>query len=174
MMFSMRSLMLGIALTLSTVSIAQAHPADSLLAATPAQFAAANMPAADVGAISYLDFSEMDAAWWKDFSRAAAQALLSSDDLVQERAMQSIIFFATYYPEQADFRRTAAQLLQIYRYEQDEQQRVLALSALNALGDETAMRHLAQDVEHETSERLRRLATAAVNHYFGETNKPAL
>ena len=114
MIISMRSLKLSILFTFGLIAIAQASPADSLLAATPAQFAATNMPTADVGAVSYLDFSEMGAAWWNDFGRATARTLLSPQGEVQERAMQNVIFFATFYPEQARFQRTVSQLLQIY------------------------------------------------------------
>ena len=167
MMFSTRTLKLGLFLALGLTSVAQANPADSLLSAK-ALPAAADMATTDVGEVSYLDFSEMGAAWWKDFSRACAHTLLASDDEAQERAMRNVIFFATHYPGEADLRRTTPKLLRIYFYDRDEQRRLLALAALSAIGDDSAMLDVAQEVEHERSTRVRRLATAAVNNHFAE------
>ena len=166
-MLRTRSIQLGL-LALGLVSVAQANPADSLLTPEPALPAAADLPVMDVGEVSHLDFSAMDAAWWKAFNRACTRALYASDEGAQERAMRNMIYFMTFYPAEADFRRASPRALQIYLRDRDEGRRVLALATLSAIGGDEALRRVAYELRHERSERVRRLATAAVNVHFAE------
>ena len=167
-MLRTRSIQLGLLLALGLVSVAQANPADSLLTPEPALPAAADLPAMDVGEVSHLDFSAMDAAWWKAFNRACTRALYASDEEVQERAMQNMIYFTTFYPAEADFRRASPRALQIYLRDRDESRRILALATLNVVGDDEAMHHIARELQYEESEVARKVAVAVLSRHLAD------
>ena len=121
---------------------------------------------ADIGELTSQDLSDMDAAWWKSLSKANARALGSSDEQVKEQALQNIIFFATHYGKDVDFKRATTELYNIYRFDKNEARRIMALAALHAIGRENTMRILSQHVRWERSPRVRRLTKAALVDYY--------
>lgn len=121
---------------------------------------------ADIGELTSQDLSDMDAAWWKSLSKANARALGSSDEQVKEQALQNIIFFATHYGKDVDFKRATTELYNIYRFDKKEAHRIMALAALHAIGRENTMRILSQHVRWERSPRVRRLTKAALVDYY--------
>ncbi len=102
------------------------------------------------------DLSGMSSAWWKALRKGHTRLLGSSDEQVKERAMQNIIYFAKTYRDHVDFTRATPKLYKIYRSDENEAYRIMALSALHAIGNRNAMRLLREDVSLEQSERVRK------------------
>ena len=122
-----------------------------------------NTPLEDYGSI---DLSGLAPSQWKTFA-ALHVALLEDDDArARINAMRNVIHFAKQYGDQVDFRGAVEELYAIYRFSRDETERIYAVTALHAIGQEDAMRQLARDVQFEGSKRVRRTVVAAVNDYF--------
>lgn len=98
--------------------------------------------------------------WTAIFEQQVNQLLDTPDAERQNGAMQLIVQYAPVTnadgEEVFDFKFAVPDLLKVYETEPNPSRRILALSALNAIGDEAAMRTLAALVQHEPSERIRR------------------
>ncbi len=55
--------------------------------------------------LTSLDLSYRGASWWKTRIKTDDRALDSPDEHVKEQALQNILFFATHYGDDADYRR---------------------------------------------------------------------
>ena len=165
--FGLRSLFalfagLVVALMMSGAALAQQ--------AAPAGLSPAETPADEL--VSY-DLSTLDRQWWTSHADYVDEALKGSDE-EKETAMRKVIFLATYYPEMADFSGSTTELYNIWRFNDDEQFRIMALAALFAQGDDHAMRLLAYHGEFasyapwDPSPLVRRLTAAAVARYYGQ------
>jgi hypothetical protein len=117
------------------------------------------------------DLSGMSSKEWKALRKEHTRLLGSSDERVRERAMQNIIFFAHTYPD-VDFTRAVSGLYKIYQRDEHENHRIMALSALSAIGNRNVMDLLREDVSQEQSERVRRYTLYALadfyKHYGGQ------
>ncbi len=127
---------------------------------------ATRLPAGSIAAPAGNSRSE-----WKVVKKQQIVALKGADFNERARALQSIIYFATYHPEEVSFRNTAPRIYSIYKDDPDDGMRVLALSALLAMGADEALRFVAQDVKTERSERVRRVTTLALAERFGYRNR---
>ncbi len=119
-----------------------------------------------LGDFASMDLSNRSKAWWKARVKADDRALDSSDAQVKEQALQNIIFFATHYGKDVDFKRATSELYAIYRFDKNEAHRIMALAAIHAIGNENTMRLLSQHVRWERSPRVRRLTKAALVDYY--------
>ena len=119
-----------------------------------------------LGDLASMDLSNRSKAWWKARVKADDRALDSPDAHVKEQALQNIIFFATHYGKDVDFKRATTELYNIYRFDKNEARRIMALAALHAIGRENTMRILSQHVRWEKSARVRRLTKAALVDYY--------
>lgn len=81
--------------------------------------------------------------------------------------MQNIIYFATYFPYKAKLGKTSSNLLEVYQTHEREDYRILALSALHAIGDPVSMEMLHENVDAEPSARVRRITLAVLKDYYG-------
>lgn len=108
-----------------------------------------------------------DSVWAVLFEKQMNELLSEPDAHRQDEAMRFIIHFAGVTNQQGeavfDFRSAAPRLLTIFRTEDDPSRRILALSALHAIGDESSMQTLAEWVPREQSERIRRHAIYVLN-----------
>ncbi len=145
---------------------AQAQQANSINGVNSGNAFDPTATVADIGELTSQDLSDMDAAWWKSLSKANARALDSPDAQVKEQALQNIIFFATHYGKDVDFKRATTELYNIYRFDKNEAHRIMALAALHAIGRENTMRILSQHVRWERSPRVRRFTKAALVDYY--------
>ena len=137
---------------------ASPDPLPSLLVDTPLE---------DYGSI---DLNGLTPAQWKTFA-ALHTALLENDDArTRIDAMRNVIHFAKQYGEQVDFRGAVDELYGIYRFSRNETERIYAVTALHAIGQDDAMRQLVRDVQFEGSKRVRRTTIAAINDYFGNVD----
>lgn len=106
-----------------------------------------------------LAVDEKPAAWTKQFEKQLVHLLWMPDRERQGRAMQLIIQYAQHEDAPGepafDFSTAAPRLLDIYKHDVDRGQRLLALAALNAIGDREAMQALAATVPGESSDFVR-------------------
>lgn len=108
-----------------------------------------------------------DTKWAANFSYQSAESLRSKVAQVRANTMQNIIHYATTYGDAIDLRATTAGLLNIFENDEDERHRLMALSALNAIGDEASMTQLLEhDLKNEPSERIRHLTAVVLHGYF--------
>jgi hypothetical protein len=106
-------------------------------------------------------------SWWKEVRKEHTRVLKSSDRDAQAKALQNIIFFRTYCPENADFDRSAMTVYRVFRNSDDKQIRIMALGALSAIGNADAMAYLGQSVRLESDPHIRRLTLAALRDFYG-------
>ncbi len=111
------------------------------------------------------DLSGMSSKWWKALRKEHTRLLGSSDAKLKQRALQNIIYFAHTYPD-VDFTRTVPKLYKIYRYDENEGHRIMALAALGNIGNRNVMERLREDVSYETSERIRRQTLYVLAHFY--------
>lgn len=116
-----------------------------------------------------LDAASLDAmsdAWWKALRTEHLKALASPEPEVRAQAMQNIIFLARYHGHRISFRCVAPVLFQIFQRDEVECLRLMAVSAIVAVGDEATIRQLATVLHREESERVQHAArTALANNY---------
>lgn len=135
----------------------------------------ANLAAADatLDMLTSHDLSGMSNQWWTDLSTAVDAELKAEDNMKRVEAMRKVIFLATYYPDKANFDRCGTELYNIYRFNKKEDERVMALAALYASGDDSAMRLIAYHAPYmrfapwENSDLVRHVTEAAIMRYFG-------
>lgn len=108
-----------------------------------------------------------ESIWTSIFEQQMEQLLRMPDEHRQDEAMRLIIHYARIADQQEqavfDFQSAVPRLLAIFRTEQDPSRRLLALSALHAIGDTSAMQTLAEWIPHERSERIRRHTIYVLN-----------
>ena len=126
-----------------------------------------NTPLEDYASI---DLNGLDPAQWTTFAALHVALLDDEDERTRIDAMRNIIHFAKNYGDQVDFHSGVDELYGIYRFSRNETERIYALTALHAIGQDDTMRQLARDVKYEGSERIRRMLVAVVNDYFGQVD----
>ena len=100
--------------------------------------------------------------WWKALE---SQLVLTLDRPVQhvaEVSLQNVIYFANNHSDRIDLAQAAPLLMNIYRDHELVGYRMMALSALHALGDEEYLREAYEVARRSDSERVRKMARAAL------------
>lgn len=117
-------------------------------------------PVSNVGAHpSHLAHEETNQPEWTKVLGEQVRMLLELGDINrQEDAMLLVLQYAQRSDLKIDFQPAVPALLAIYESEADEGHRLIALSALNAVGSEPVLGRLAERVRNraETSERVKR------------------
>lgn len=96
-----------------------------------------------------------NAPWTEHFGEQVRQLLETGDPERQEDAMQYVLLYARRSDVDVDFGPAVPALFEIYEDAEKEGLRLLALSALNAIGGEPVMTRLAERVRYERSDRVR-------------------
>ncbi len=96
---------------------------------------------------------------WNTFSKALVQAVQSDNAGVQSSALQHI----ARYGENLEVDAALFDIVRIYRNAEDENTRILALMALNKVGNEWTMDFLRRTVRFENNERILKHTIAVVN-----------
>lgn len=113
--------------------------------------------------------------WTKVLGEQVRMLLESGDVERQEDAMLLVVQYAERSDLKIDFQPAVPALLDIYESDADEGHRLIALSALNVLGDEPTLGRLAERVRNraETSDRVRRhtLRVLTVRSQQGEADE---
>ena len=141
-----------------------------LVASLPSQAEAdpPDDPASTPAVTAPVDLSAKSPAWLKVLNKQMLLSLDSPVASVREQTMQNIITFAAAHGDQVDLSGMADKLYEIYRWDESEAHRIMALAALYAVNDLNSMERLAQDVEGERSERVRRHAERILAAYYLE------
>ncbi len=125
-----------------------------------------------VDMLSSYDLSSMSEGWWRELATHVDEAL-KGEGMAMEDAMRKVIFLSTYYPDLATFDRSVTELYNIYRFNKEEEYRVMALAALYASGDDSAMRLIAYHAPFtrfapwEDSDLVLHVTEAAIMRYYG-------
>ncbi|HET6569115.1 MAG TPA: hypothetical protein VFG50_14205 [Rhodothermales bacterium] len=112
--------------------------------------------------IQHMDLSHQSAAWWKVLREDHARVLRTADIEARAHGLQNIIYLATVYPKESKMRLIARDIYNVYRLGSDEPLRLMAVHALNVIGDVNTLWLLSQDVKLESSPRLRTQIIAAL------------
>lgn len=104
--------------------------------------------------------------WWKqNLGDQLAASLKSPVPAIQQQALQHVNYFAANADDEIDLAATVPALSTIYETAEHERMRIMALTALHAIGGETIAQYLRERVQQETSPRIRRLTLAAIADY---------
>lgn len=98
----------------------------------------------------------VEAGSWTEHFGAQVRLLLESGDAErQEKAMRYVLLFTGRSDVDIDFEPAVPALFEIYEDAEGEGVRLMALSALNAIGGEPVMTRLTEGVRYEQSDRVR-------------------
>lgn len=103
--------------------------------------------------------------WWYKVEKEANLPPEATPLDVEAADLQEIIYYATLYGERFDFRASVVQLLDVYQYHNDERYRMLAVSALHAIGDPFGIEGLRKALRYESSPRIRNVTKAALKSF---------
>lgn len=101
-------------------------------------------------------------AWWRALGSQLALTLDRPVDQVAEVSLQNVIYFANNHADRVDLSDAAPLLMEIYRKHELVGFRIMALSALHAIGDEAFLEQAYRLARQSDSERVRRMARAAL------------
>ncbi len=164
------SRMVGLALVLVFCAVSNLQAQAALPASKTNPFTP-TIPDGPPGAHSHVDYTTLNAEAWTLLCESHAAQLKSKDPVRKDIALQNVIFFATHYPGKVRYQPAMAALYGIYRFDDSEAYRIMALAALHAIGDEAVMQQLYQDVQREKSPRVRALTKAALANHRSAKNR---
>jgi hypothetical protein len=104
-------------------------------------------------------------SWWNALGRQLALSVDIPPEQVSPVAVQNIIFFATNHRSRIRLDDAVPGLRAVYEQHAEESMRIMAVVALHAIGSRAAMRALRKTLPDEPSERVRKMAMAAVKSY---------
>ena len=107
-------------------------------------------------------FEQQSRTWWKALGTQLALTLDRPVNQVAEVSLQNVIYFATNHRDRVDLRDAAPLLMNIYRNHELIGFRMMALSALHAIGDEEHLREAFVVALRSDSDRVRKMARAAL------------
>lgn len=111
-------------------------------------------------------YADRSPAWWHALEQQLTASVEAPVEQVWPTTLQNVIYFATQHPERVDLRRAALRLVTVYRQHPDPAVRVLALSALHAVGDADALSRLRRAAVAETNPRVRKVTRAVLAAHF--------
>ena len=109
---------------------------------------------------------QYSAPWWDALASELVLALETADETSEPSALQNIIFFAEMHGKRINLKPAVPMLLDIYRDDPSEGTRIMALAALSAIGNHSAMNELREGVYRESSPRVKKLTVAALTEYY--------
>jgi len=101
---------------------------------------------------------------WNKFSQNLVRTLKSNHEGLKQSAMQRVI----QYSDNLDVKDAAFNIYNVYRFEENENLRRLALVALYNTNYSWAMHQIAKDLEKEQSPTLKKQMNFMLNEYFNE------
>jgi len=99
---------------------------------------------------------------WNKFSQNLVRTLKSNHEGLKQSAMQRVI----QYSDNLDVKDAAFNIYNVYRFEENENLRRLALVALYNTNYSWAMHQIAKDLEKERSPTLKKQMNFMLNEYF--------
>jgi hypothetical protein len=101
-------------------------------------------------------------SWWNLLGRQLTYSLDKSYEDISARELQNIVFFAYHHGEKVHLLDSIPTLMDIYRHHENEQFRIMAVAALDAIGDKAALKELQRLVKQEPSKRVQKITRAAL------------
>ena len=133
--------------------------------ATATEFAPDNSPSlSSIELLATMD--TVSETWFNTVDVGYATAIDNGNTANREKAIQDVIFIATQYQDKVAFRKVVSPLLNVYIFDKNKNRRLMALSALHAIGDNYGMQRLRELVNDEPSEQVRRLTRRALNDFY--------
>ena len=116
----------------------------------------------------YMESGELPrkATWWNLLGRELSYSIDEPYDEVSVSELQNIIFFASNHKDKVKPKDALPSLISVLEYHENEQYRIMAITAIHAIGDRNAMLEVSNAMADERSLRVRRHAKAAVEDYF--------
>lgn len=153
---------------INVVPVVQAQPVQQ---ATPTAMLqpAATAPAPDD--LTGADLTNANARQWKHIRKEQQRALRSSNDEAKVQALRNILVLATHHHDDVNLDDLSFDVYDIYRSDENEGVRLMALAALHAIGSEESMQLLRWHVRREKSERVYKLTLAALADYYGHEHE---
>ncbi len=108
-------------------------------------------------------YQDMDAEWWSSLEQQLTESAASDVAKVRQGAIQHIIFFAENYDEFVNFDEAAYEIMGLFEMSEDVDERLLALAALSAIGENMTMERLSVVAASERSARVRGVAAAVIH-----------
>ncbi|MFW5972738.1 MAG: hypothetical protein ACOCTG_02005 [Bacteroidota bacterium] len=116
-----------------------------------------------------LNVDELDALSkkeWKALRKQQMEALHSADDQLWPVALANITYLARFHSDEVNFKCAMPWLVDTFAYAPRQQDRMAALAAIHAIGDDQTMAYLAEYIKDERNPQIKRVAIAAlVDHY---------
>ena len=106
------------------------------------------------------------ASWWNLLGRQLSHSIDKPSSEVSVGELQNIIYFASNHKDKVKLNDAIPGLLDVFKNHEDEQYRLMAVAAINAIGNRSAMLALKKAANAEASPRVKKIADAAVNNYF--------
>lgn len=113
-----------------------------------------------------MDLENMSKREWKRLRNEELEGIRSQDKVAWRTAAVDIIYLTLYHGDKINLQRASLPLMYRYIFDSDENDRILALAGMHAIGHRDTMARLSQRVRLEGSDRVRRLTVAAVRDYF--------
>src|SRR5690606_3343233 len=115
---------------------------------------------------------QYSSAWWNALGRQLTLSIDVPVEEVDDASLQNIIYFATHFRKEVRLNDAVPYLSNILKEHPKVEVRIMAGVALHAIHSATAIEALREALPNESSERVRKLARAAVADYYRGT--PAL
>lgn len=119
---------------------------------------------ADLAEKALEDFSVTD---WKKLRSQLLKTIHTAKGAEWEHAVQQTIFLALFFNDKINLNRASLDLLESYILDRNEAHRIMALTAIHAIGNSDILGRLAQRVNTEESNKVRRLTIAALADHYG-------
>lgn len=113
-------------------------------------------------------YNNRKASWWNLLGRQLARSVDKPHQEIGEAELQNIIFFASNHKNKVKLVDAVPALLDVYRFHEDDQLRIMSVAALGAIGDGRSIVALKHYVEDEQSERVEKIVKATINKYYQE------
>ncbi|MDX1546433.1 MAG: hypothetical protein R3247_05565 [Rhodothermales bacterium] len=107
--------------------------------------------------------------WVEHLGEQLSQELDSPAEAIRHQALQHIAYFASFYGDRLDLKPVLPHLIEIYTQDDSEQCRLLAVAAIHAIGDNTAMQEVRRlnGLLEEPSMRVQLVTLAALADFYG-------
>lgn len=103
-----------------------------------------------------------EAFWTEGFGEQVHVLLETGDPERQKAAVRFVLEYSKGNGPDIDFRPLVPELFRLYEKAEDESLRIMAVNALSAVGGESAMSRLAEQIHFEESDRVRQQMVRAL------------
>ncbi len=111
-------------------------------------------------------YNNLDADGWQRLETQLTRSIQSDVSQVREDAIRNLIFFAENFPNDVGFSEAAYDIMGQFETTEDVSERLLALAALNAIGETYTIKRLAEIASAETSPKVRSMTNAVLRAHF--------